>query len=206
MRNVLASELGEQLYKERKQTIEPVFGHTKHNRRFGRFSPTRPQRRVYRVAVNDDDPQPHQAPQPPDGRHRGLRRPHRRLRPPDGRCPATPPATTAPPPPAPTSFARQRHAIARAEQIRVAACQARVSLVAASVRPVIGLSLLRPLCAHQQSADRDHRFLVPRARSLQSRRLQLRHRSGLLSGAKPRRALALSRVAADPDGRSHALG
>ena len=37
MRHVLASELGEQLYKKRKQTIEPVFGHTKHNRRFGRF-------------------------------------------------------------------------------------------------------------------------------------------------------------------------
>jgi transposase len=37
MRNVLASELGEQLYKKRKQTIEPVFGHTKHNRQFGRF-------------------------------------------------------------------------------------------------------------------------------------------------------------------------
>jgi hypothetical protein len=37
MRDLLASELGEQLYKKRKQTIEPVFGHTKHNRRFGRF-------------------------------------------------------------------------------------------------------------------------------------------------------------------------
>jgi transposase len=37
MRRVLASELGEELYRKRKQTVEPVFGHTKHNRQFGRF-------------------------------------------------------------------------------------------------------------------------------------------------------------------------
>jgi transposase len=37
MRRVLSSELGEELYRKRKQTVEPVFGHTKHNRQFGRF-------------------------------------------------------------------------------------------------------------------------------------------------------------------------
>jgi transposase len=37
MRSVLATELGDQLYRKRKQMIEPVFGHTKHNRRFERF-------------------------------------------------------------------------------------------------------------------------------------------------------------------------
>ena len=37
MRHVLASEPGEQLYRKRKQMIEPVFGHTKHNRGVTRF-------------------------------------------------------------------------------------------------------------------------------------------------------------------------
>ena len=37
MRRVLASELGKQLYRKRQQSIEPVYGHTKHNRRFDRF-------------------------------------------------------------------------------------------------------------------------------------------------------------------------
>jgi hypothetical protein len=37
MRYVLASELGEQPYRKRKQMIEPVFGHTKHNRGITRF-------------------------------------------------------------------------------------------------------------------------------------------------------------------------
>jgi len=37
MRSVLASEVGEQLYRKRKQMIEPVFGHTKHNRGVTRF-------------------------------------------------------------------------------------------------------------------------------------------------------------------------
>ena len=32
MRYVLASELGERLYRKRKHMIEPVFGHTRHNR------------------------------------------------------------------------------------------------------------------------------------------------------------------------------
>jgi hypothetical protein len=37
MRYVLASELGDQLYRKRKQMIEPVFGHTRHNRGVTRF-------------------------------------------------------------------------------------------------------------------------------------------------------------------------
>jgi hypothetical protein len=37
MRYVLASEPGERLYRKRKQMIEPVFGHTKHNRGVTRF-------------------------------------------------------------------------------------------------------------------------------------------------------------------------
>jgi transposase len=37
MRRVLASEHGKRLYRHRAQTIEPIFGHTKHNRRADRF-------------------------------------------------------------------------------------------------------------------------------------------------------------------------
>jgi len=37
MRCLLATELGKQLYRKRQQSIEPVYGHTKHNRRFDRF-------------------------------------------------------------------------------------------------------------------------------------------------------------------------
>ena len=37
MRRVLASDKGRELYRQRMQTIEPVFGHTKHNRRAERF-------------------------------------------------------------------------------------------------------------------------------------------------------------------------
>jgi hypothetical protein len=34
---VLATELGERLYRKRSQTVEPMFGHTKHNRGMDRF-------------------------------------------------------------------------------------------------------------------------------------------------------------------------
>jgi transposase len=37
MRRVLETDLGEALYRLRKQTVEPVIGHTKHNRKFNRF-------------------------------------------------------------------------------------------------------------------------------------------------------------------------
>jgi len=38
MRSVLATERGSELYKQRAQLIEPIFGHTKHNRGFTRFA------------------------------------------------------------------------------------------------------------------------------------------------------------------------
>jgi transposase len=37
MRRVLTTEHGKAIYRQRKQTIEPVFGHTKHNRKIDRF-------------------------------------------------------------------------------------------------------------------------------------------------------------------------
>ena len=38
MRRALASELGKELYRKRQQSIEPVYGHTKHNRKIYRFN------------------------------------------------------------------------------------------------------------------------------------------------------------------------
>jgi hypothetical protein len=37
MRSVLSTELGSELYRQRAQLIEPIFGNTKHNRGFTRF-------------------------------------------------------------------------------------------------------------------------------------------------------------------------
>jgi hypothetical protein len=37
MRRVLATDLGKQLYRKRQQSIEPVYGHTKHNRKIDHF-------------------------------------------------------------------------------------------------------------------------------------------------------------------------
>jgi transposase len=37
MRRVLSTELGQRLYRTRSQTVEPMFGHTKHNRGMSRF-------------------------------------------------------------------------------------------------------------------------------------------------------------------------
>ena len=37
MRRVLSTELGERLYRKRSQTVEPMFGHTKHNRGMSRL-------------------------------------------------------------------------------------------------------------------------------------------------------------------------
>ena len=37
MRGLLTSDLGRELYRQRRQVIEPVFGHTKHNRKFTQF-------------------------------------------------------------------------------------------------------------------------------------------------------------------------
>jgi transposase len=38
MRRVLGTDLGKQLYRKRQQSIEPVYGHTKHNRKIYRFN------------------------------------------------------------------------------------------------------------------------------------------------------------------------
>ena len=38
MRRVLGTDLGKQLYQKRQQSIEPVYGHTKHNRKIYRFN------------------------------------------------------------------------------------------------------------------------------------------------------------------------
>jgi hypothetical protein len=37
IRRVLSTDLGERLYRKRSQTVEPMFGHTKHNRGMSRF-------------------------------------------------------------------------------------------------------------------------------------------------------------------------
>jgi hypothetical protein len=37
MRRVLATDLGRELYRKRQKSIEPVYGHTKHNRKLDRF-------------------------------------------------------------------------------------------------------------------------------------------------------------------------
>jgi hypothetical protein len=37
MRKLLATEVGKRLYRKRSQTVEPMFGHTKHNRGMSRF-------------------------------------------------------------------------------------------------------------------------------------------------------------------------
>jgi hypothetical protein len=37
MRGLLATDLGGEIYRKRKHSIEPVFGHTKHNRQFNQF-------------------------------------------------------------------------------------------------------------------------------------------------------------------------
>ena len=37
MRQILATSLGQELYRKRKQMIEPVFAHTKHNRQIKQF-------------------------------------------------------------------------------------------------------------------------------------------------------------------------
>ena len=60
------SRVGSQLYRQRKQTVEPVFAHTKHNRHINRFHRRGRYGGQDRMAADPDDPQPHQAapPQP----------------------------------------------------------------------------------------------------------------------------------------------
>ena len=60
------------------------------------ISPKRPHRRAHRVAITDDDPQPHQAPQPPDRHREGLKRALRRLTPPLRPYPSSTPHPAGP--------------------------------------------------------------------------------------------------------------
>ena len=76
MRRVLATELGKELYRKRQQSIEPVYGHTKHNRRFDRFH-RRGRVAVRTKAINHDESQPDQASPPLDRRPRSLKGPWR---------------------------------------------------------------------------------------------------------------------------------
>ena len=69
MRRVLATEHGHAIYRQRQETIEPVFGHAKHNRGFRRFPTTRQIPSPFGVATDGSNAQPPKAPQPLD-RHR----------------------------------------------------------------------------------------------------------------------------------------
>jgi len=72
MRRVLSTDRGSELYGKRQPMIEPVFANTKFNRKITRFH------RRGRAAVRTEwrlitaDPQPPQAPQPPDRRRERL--------------------------------------------------------------------------------------------------------------------------------------
>jgi hypothetical protein len=73
MRRVLASELGRELYRKRKQTVEPLFGHTKHNCGVNRFHrrgrvKVRTEWRLLMTGHNLG-----KAPPPPLGHSRGLK-------------------------------------------------------------------------------------------------------------------------------------
>jgi hypothetical protein len=57
MRKLLATQLGERLYRKRSQTVEPMFGHTKAQPRDGPLSPTRQTRRAHRMAPDHGHPQ-----------------------------------------------------------------------------------------------------------------------------------------------------
>ena len=70
MRRVLESDLGGGLYRKRKTMIEPVFGHTKFNRKIDASAPQK-NRPPYKDGVAT---QPAEAPQPPDSRRNGLTR------------------------------------------------------------------------------------------------------------------------------------
>ena len=72
MRRVLKTELGHAIYQQRKQTIEPVFGHTERNRRIDRFQ-RRGRAAALWKAADRRHPQPRQAPHPPESRgHRVI--------------------------------------------------------------------------------------------------------------------------------------
>jgi hypothetical protein len=73
MRDVLVTDYGGALYRQRKAMVEPVFAQTKHNRRIDRFqrrgkSAARSEWRLITATHN------HKAPQAPNSRRGALRR------------------------------------------------------------------------------------------------------------------------------------
>ena len=108
MRRVLETDLGEALYRSRKQTVEPVIGHTKHTES-SIASTDEAQSGAHRVAPTDDDPQPHQAPQSPDSHSGGLNRPPRDHTAPHNRPSTTNTPTAGPSQPHPRTFPRHPH-------------------------------------------------------------------------------------------------
>ena len=101
MRYVLTSELG-------KRAIPKTQTHDRAGIRSHQTQPrchaipqTRPQRGAHRVAITDDDPQPHQAPPSPDRHRGGLKRPPLTITPP---LRAHPPPTALPPATADTGW------------------------------------------------------------------------------------------------------
>ena len=76
MRQLLATDLGAELYRKRRHTIEPMFGHTKHNRKFTHFhrrgrAAVRTEWRFLMATHNLT-----KAPHPPDSHPGGLNGPH----------------------------------------------------------------------------------------------------------------------------------
>jgi len=64
----LDTDVGRGLYRQRRETIEPIFGHTKHNPQVHPVSPPWPVTGPHRRAAVDDHPQPRQAPPLPVSR------------------------------------------------------------------------------------------------------------------------------------------
>ena len=77
MRTLLTTDHGRELYRQRRQVIEPCVRSHQAQPQIHPASPTRPRRRAHRVAITDDDPQPDQALPPPNSHSRGLKRPLR---------------------------------------------------------------------------------------------------------------------------------
>ena len=75
MRHVLSSEPGRELYRKRKQMIEPVFAH-KAQPADQTVPPTRAAGGAHRIAITHGDAQPRQAPPPPDSHRSGLNARH----------------------------------------------------------------------------------------------------------------------------------
>ena len=112
MRDQLATDTGRALYALRKTTIEPVYGQIKTQPWCDPVHAKRPGRGAVRMALDHRHPQPFEASQPLDRRHRlthGGRRPFRALNRPALR-PAAPPRRRARPN-SPTATDETRHTL-----------------------------------------------------------------------------------------------